>query len=157
MYTIQLLNSSSIKLNRIMEALKVKLSKDGRFTCDLVEGLVKSGKRGQNDLAIFVKRVRLTKAKSYCGNHPGECPVTNERKPISKYLEWNDWVAFHALVNTTLNKFHTNANVWSLPQDVKGKMWIRKGKFARKRFDWDETYSYGRLVRIWNAGTDDQF
>jgi hypothetical protein len=75
------------------------------------------------------------------------------------YLEWNDWVEFHSIVNGVLDEYHISANVWSNPQDVRGKMWIRKADLgARVRYDWEENLDRsGRVERIWNQGTPDQF
>ena len=112
--------------------------------------------------SIRVKPVRLKVAKPYCGNHPGECQVSPftgpTKKPNAKWLEWNDWVQFHKLINAVLNRLRVDADVWSNPADVRGKMWIRKGRFPRVRWDWTETHtSYGRPIRTWNQGTEDQF
>lgn len=102
-----------------------------------------------------LQKVRLIEAKPYCGQHPGECVVGGPKKK-TKYLEWDDWVAFHSIVNDALKGI--TADVWSLPLDTRGKMWIRKGLRRRVKFDYDETVNgYGRPVRIWNEGTDDQF
>ncbi len=75
------------------------------------------------------------------------------------YLEWEDWVKFHAFVNRVLNRFHCNANVFTTPHDVKGKMWVRKGLKARKRYDWTDEFNsrFNRTIRVWNQGTEDQF
>jgi hypothetical protein len=108
---------------------------------------------------IFVKPVRLVKARPYCGAHFGPCPVSNKPKPRATYLEFSDWIKFHKLVNTVLNKYRVNADVWTTPMEGGvSKMWIRKGSKARVRYDWTEMYNtYGRVARIWNQGTDDQF
>lgn len=79
-------------------------------------------------------------------------------KPRATYLEWNDWVKFHSVVNRVLNRFRADADVWSTPQDIRGKMMIRKGTKARLHYDWEEkTDNYGRIIRVWNAGTPSQF
>jgi hypothetical protein len=159
-YTIQILQegfSGIAKREQITTALLARVEKDGRFRIGATHmGVVKGFP------TLFLERVRLTNKKSYCGNHPGPCEVNpfrpQEKKKITSYLEWNDWVAFHNLVNGVLNQRHTNANVWTLPQDVSGKFWIRKGRQARVRYDYDEEMSsYGRVVRVWNVGTIDQF
>lgn len=143
--------------NRVLLYLQERLAKDGKFRCNL-QASTNRGLGGYICHTILVAQVRLVKAKEYCGNHPGECPVSSKKKPVSTRLEWDDWVAFNSIVNKVLNRFKANANVWSLPHDVKGKMWIRKGTQARKRYDWDEkTDAYGRVVRYWNSGTPDQF
>jgi hypothetical protein len=133
------------------------MAKEGKFRATLTRGMDM-----HSHYTIRIKPVRLVKAKLYCGNHPGPCEINPFIGPVAKknatWLEWNDWVKFHGLVNRVLNRFRANADVWSTPTDVRGKMWIRKGTKARKRFDWTEDESqYGRVVRIWNQGTPDQF
>lgn len=152
-YTIQVLKGGAVKRDKVLAALTARLeSSPFRATLTL-----------EGEASIKVKPVRLRVKKPYCGNHPGECqlnPFTGKspKKPNATYLEWEDWVAFHKVVNSVLNRLHTQADVWSTPADVRGKMWIRKGKAARVKWDWDEDYdNYGRVVRTWNQGTPDQF
>ena len=164
-YTIQFLNGGYPKAHKVIAYLRDRIARDGRFSACLDLGEEKTTKEDRARIGkvhylpcIFVSRVRLVKKKAYCGNHPGECPVSDKPKPISSRLEWEDWVAFHALVNRVLNRFRADANVWSLPYDVRGRMWIRKGTKARVKYDWTETTdAYARVIRIWNQGTDDQF
>lgn len=152
MYTIKFSPKSQPKLYKVLTYLQERLAKEGVF---------RAGLRVSGD-SILVKPVRLVKAKPYCGNHPGECQVPlfggPHKNPRATYLEWDDWVRFHGVVNRVLNRFRIEADVWSTPHDVKGKMWIRKGLKARKRYEWEETVDrYSRTVRIWNQGTEDQF
>ena len=167
-YTIQFLKGGIAKRDRVLAYLQERVAKDGRFRCNFVTGEVKTTREDRTNItglykayslpSILVENVRLTEKKPYCGNHPGECPISNKPKPRSTLLEWEDWVSFHGIVNRVLNRFRSNANVWSLPYDVKGRMWIRKGQQARLRYDWTESSdSYGRTVRYWNQGTPDQF
>lgn len=155
MYTIQILSGGEEKRNRVMQYLNERLAKDGRFTAKLTPAYDKGLP------SIHVKPVRLTKSKPYCGQHPDVCvahPIFGERKkPNSRLLEWNDWVKFHNLVNKALNRLKVNADVWSNPADVRGKMLIRKG--LRPRIRWDYTTDNSGMVPIhaWNQGTDDQF
>lgn len=140
-----------------MTALKDRLVKDGKFRAILTPTY-----DSKNRACIKIKPVRLVNKKPYCGNHPGECvvnPFTGPtKKPNATYLEWNDWVAFHKVVNTVLNKYKVNADVWSTPYDVRGKMHIRKGRVARKRYDYSEKINqYGMPVREWNQGDESQF
>jgi hypothetical protein len=160
-YTIQLLQGDFAKRDGVLAHLQARLLKDGRFRATLTPTAIYK-KGGKVSPAIVVKPVRLVKAKLYCGNHPGPCEVNPFFKAPPKkrmtILEWDDWVAFHKVVNTILNKYRCHADVWSTPQDVKGKMWIRKDTKARLRWDYREIYSnYGRTVRVWNQGTPDQF
>jgi hypothetical protein len=166
-YTIQFLKGGIEKRDRVLADLNARLAKDGRFRCTFTLGEVKTTRQDRTNIAglyrayslpsILVGNVRLTEKKPYCGNHPGECPVGSP-KPNSTRLEWDDWVTFHGLVNRSLNKFKADANVWSLPYDVKGRMWIRRGRQARLRYDWTETTDgFSRNIRIWNQGTPDQF
>lgn len=183
-YTIQILFGGAEKRDKVLAALQERIAKDGRFRCKLEaswERLSREDKRiaGYHDAlgtlrllaetgmskapdwvdGIRISKVRLTQKKPYCGNHPGPCPADGKPKPNSTLLEWEDWVAFHALVNRTLNRFRTRANVFTLPYDVKGRMWIRKNDKARVRWDYEEQARPGFMVplRIWNQGTPDQF
>jgi len=165
MYTIKFLGGQRYtKQFKVWEYLQARMEKEGRFKATLTRSNMWSG--GIQYPTIEIKPVRLVKAKPYCGNHPGSCPVSDKPKPKSRHLEWDDWVKFHNLVNRVLNRFHADADVWSNPQDVRGKMWIRKGKKARVKWDWTETYlpnPFGfpqelvRPIRVWNTGTPDQF
>lgn len=164
-YTIQFLKGGNEKRDRVLADLTTRLANDGRFLCHFQLGEAKTTRDDRKLVGkvyslpcILVENVKLTEKKPYCGNHPGECPVSDKPKPKSTRLEWDDWVAFHALVNRSLNKYKADANVWSLPRDVKGRMWIRMGRMARLRYDWTESYDgYGRAIRYWNQGTPDQF
>lgn len=157
MYTIQFLDRNDFeKRNKVIDYIRARLIKEGVFNATLTPS--HNGKY----YTILVKPVRLVKAKPYCGNHPGECQINPflgpQKKKSMTLLEWDDWVKFHNLVNRCLNRFKANANVWSNPPDVRGKMWIRKGLKARVRYDWDEKPSaYGNPIRVWNTGSDDQF
>jgi hypothetical protein len=155
MYTIKFLVGDFDKRDNILSILSERLIKDGRFRATLTPGAICVGSKMSP--TIFVKPVRLVKKKRYCGNHPNFCENPNRPKPLSTFLEWSDWVAFHRVVNTILNKYRINADVWSNPPEVKGKMMIRKGTKARKRYDWTEDYSSGRRVQTWNAGDETQF
>ena len=156
-YTITFLKGSENKQGLVFNYLQERMAKEGVFRATLTPFTDTKGR-----LCIRIKPVRLIKAKPYCGNHPGECvvnPFTGPtKKPKATWLEWDDWVKFHGLVNRVLNRFRANADVWSTPQDVRGKMWIRKGRMARLRYEWTETFnSMGLPIRHWNQGTPDQF
>jgi hypothetical protein len=144
------------------------LAADGRFTAENVtfsetyQGL--PARSPIPRIKIEVRKIRLTAKKPYCGNHPGPCEVPlfgGPRKKLNgRWLEWDDWVAFHGLLNDYLYTRGLKADVWSRPQDAKGKFWIRKDNRARTRFDYDEKMSsgfYPRTIRVWNLGTPDQF
>jgi hypothetical protein len=165
MYTIQVLSSHDI--DRVRRHLEDKVAKDGRFRIGTLSQGVSALTRKERREAVvemwevptlYLQRIRLKEAKPYCGNHPGPCVLTGQKKPTSTLMEWDDWVAFHTLVNKVLDQLHVKANVWTLPYDVKGKMWIRKGTHARVRWDYTEEYD-GRIqpLRHWNVGTPDQF
>lgn len=156
MYTIQILRGGLTKQVAVLAALEARIAKS-RFRATINLGVDSKAR-----CCLYIKPVRLRTKKPYCGNHPGECQVNPftgpTKKPNATYLEWDDWVAFHKLVNATLNRLHTHADVWSTPADVRGKMWIRKGTLPRVRWDWTEDMDrYGRAVRTWNQGTPDQF
>lgn len=145
MYTIRILSGISKILVR--DELQKAIEQGGKFSALLVVSTV--------DEEIRVQQVRLLEAKPYCGQHPGPCLLGGPKRK-SRFLEWDDWVEFHSVVNGVLDSLKVRADVWSNPQDVRGKMWIRKGSRARVRFDYEESpTAFG--VRIWNQGTDDQF
>jgi hypothetical protein len=159
MYTIKLLRGGLDKRDQVIKALTERLEKS-RFTATLTPSTTRD--RAGEYPAILVKPVRLRQAKPYCGQHAGECqinPFTGpRRKPNAKYLEFEDWVAFHGVVNAVLNRLRVHADVWSDPLETRGRMWIRKDTKARVRYDYDTDYDmYGRAVHTWNLGTDDQF
>lgn len=154
-YTIRLLDDPSVFcFQQINSELSRAIKDDGRFTIGSQTICIEAGYQ-----TIKFNRIRLTTKKSYCGNHPGPCDAINQgRKMNAAYLEWDDWVAFHGLINFALDGLCVSADVWTLPQDVSGKFWIRKGMHARVKFDWDAEYnSTGRSIRVWNKGTPDQF
>lgn len=148
-YSIKILDGKNA--DTIQTKLLSVVSKDARF-------VVKSCVSGQ---IILLNRVRLSFPKEYCGNHPGECVVTffPQKKMKARYLEWDDWVIFHGLVNDVLDKLNVSADVWSKPQDAKGKFWMRKGSARRLKYDYSEQFDgrFGRPIRVWNCGTSDQF
>jgi len=155
LYTIQIHKGGHAKQARIFNYLNERIEKDGRFSAKL---RCETDRKGFP--VIYIKTVRLTKAKPYCGQHPGECVVPfggSQKKPMSKLLEWDDWVKFHTLVNKALNRLKTDADVWTNPRDIRGKMWIRKGLCARVKWSWEARWDYGHRIEVWNPGTDDQF
>lgn len=165
MYTIMILQGGTPKRDRVLSLLSDKIAKDGRFRAILTPADSKTS-RAERQIAgqvrvlpsIMVDKVRLTEKKPYCGNHPGPCLLGGAPKPVSSRMEWEDWVEFHTLVNQVLNRLKCRANVWSLPYDVKGRMWIRKDRSPRLRYEYTETPDkWGRPLRHWNTGTDDQF
>lgn len=156
MYTIQVLRWGVGKRDQVKAALLAAVAKDGRFRIlGTSEGEV------QALPTLYLHRVRLADKKPYCGNHPGPCEINpfrpQEKKKNTVYLEWDDWVAFHGLVNKVLNKLRCHADVWTLPQDARGRFWIRKDLSPRVKFDYTEEYVGGRPLRIWNTGDSSQF
>ena len=128
---------------------------------------------------VSVGRIWLTKAKPYCGNHPGECPV-GTHKPMSRMPEWDDMVRFNNGLNAFLDGWLApgeTANVWSKPHDwaIPGTgnlFYIRKNNVARVRYEWNESctpgskcweqhrkrgYAEGRGGRHWDFGSPSQF
>lgn len=177
MYSIVLLKGGDTKRDKVLEALRTAILKDGRFKVHSFVAQPYHTTRAERAMlgekayvlpGIFLRgpsgfggAVRLTKTKPFCGNHPGPCEINPFRGPQKKKnsstLEWDDWVAFHTLVNRVLNRAKASANVWTKPQDAKGKFWIRKGMMPRVRYDYTEEYGRYAPLRIWNVGTPDQF
>lgn len=149
MFTVKVKNKSR---EQVIRKLTAVLKKDGRFTATLESSAKKVDE-------IHVRRVRLTEAKPYCGQHPGECAVGPRRR--GKWLEWNDWVEFNGLVNDALDQLKADADVWSTPAETldKGKkMWVRRGTRRRVEYDWEQRPGlFGNGVRVWNHGTENQF
>lgn len=118
-----------------------------------------------SDGVINLGKVRLKEAKPYCGQHPGECFLGATRR--GRWLEWDDWVEFHALVNDVLDELKIPADVTTRPMEtvdcvrgLKGLFWIRKGERRRLRYEWREDWTNAGLrgpTRWWNPGTEDQF
>lgn len=155
-YLVQLLSEHDVAL--VAKKLQESIERDGRFRLTAAPEV--SGK------TINMQKVRLTARKPYCGQHPGECVAIFPRpKRNSMCLEYDDWIAFHAVVNSTLDELGVSANVTTRPMEtvrrfkgMGGKYWIRRGTKPRVRFDYDEEYNgMGLPVRWWNPGTPDQF
>jgi len=114
---------------------------------------------------VDLRKIRLMKAKPYCGNHPGECVAVGRRtkagaKPASNCLEWEDWVRFHEVVNNVLDRYHVSADVTTAGADVdQGRLlFCRRGLKRRLRYDWTETSrSTFNAARPVNHGSLDQF
>jgi hypothetical protein len=152
MYTIIINEGGYKKRDQVLEYLEARLIKEGKFRATLERGIDMKSR-----YTILIRPVRLVKAKPYCGQHAFECPVGTKKKNAT-YLEFNDWIKFHGLVNRVLNKFRTNADVFSTPLETRGKFWIRKGHKARVKWDVEQSFDqYGRRVQHWNNGTIDQF
>lgn len=159
-YLVKILNEKSALY--VLEYLRRDIERDGRFRL--------STRPEIRDQTIDIGRVRLTEKKPYCGQHPGECfvnPFRGERpQRRSSCLEYEDWIAFHAVVNAALTRLGVSADVTTRPMEtvrrmkgMGGKYWIRRGFRARVRYDWEEEYTNGHFqpIRWWNPGTDDQF
>jgi hypothetical protein len=170
-YTIKL-NGITPENDRLAGQLRSELAEvlkqDGRFKATLsnVDIDYRKGSRDgsrQPGYYFTLSSVRLVTKKAYCGNHPGECQLTpftaGKKKPVAAFLEWNDWVELHGLVNDLLDKHNADADVWTRPQDAKGHFWMRKGLKRRYRYEYDvaRINGFGVEIREWNTGTPDQF
>ena len=146
------------KRDKVLLALQDRIAKDGKFKATLTP-VSNGGWKGKFAPAIRVKPVRLLNKKPYCGQHPVCDPAfAPKKKPNSTCLMWADWIKFNRLVNTVLNRYRVNADVWSNPLETKGKFHIRKGNKARVRYDYETVYNtYGRPIQIWDNGSDSQF
>jgi len=165
-YTIKIHTDNETLVNKVQFSIEKALNKDNRFLATIEPaGFIYKGPRvgsRKTGYGLTLRRVRLRVKKNYCGNHPGVCVVNPylgpQKKPIASYLEWDDWVAFHSVINDCLDKMKIDADIWSTPHDVKGKMWIRKGTQRRVKYEWEEKQTnHWQPLRIWNQGTPDQF
>lgn len=151
--------------SKVALAIEAAVKQDGRFTCSTsVEQYTRYRKSHQR---VRIDMVRLTESKPYCGQHPGECFISPifgaPKKPKCKFLEWEDWVAFHALVNDVLDAHHVDADATTSPRepmDKGSRFYVRRGTQRRQQYDWKESWPMGRMaapLRVWNHGTPDQF
>lgn len=169
MYTIQLLEGETFTQQSLRHELQRTIKEQGKFQVGdsrWDSSFLTSKEREEVGVeawqvpTFYMSRIRLTTPKPYCGNHPGPCqvnPFIQRKKPRATWLEWDDWVVFHTMVNNVCDSLQVYANVWTLPQDARGKFWIRKGYRPRQRYDYEEAYVRGDLTRVWNTGTIDQF
>ena len=154
MYTIQILSGGEDKRDRVLVYLYKRIIKEGRFTAKLSKAM--DGKLP----SIHVSPVRLVKSKLYNGQQPdGQASLYYRRvQRKTRYLGWDDWVRFHGLVNRVLNRFRTDADVWTEPPYMQGKLFIRRGKRMRYRYDYTEEFSrFGMPSVKWNPGDESQF
>lgn len=147
-YTVRIAKGEPARFVKVLEALA-----DGAFTFKAEV----AGKGGQD---VILRPVRLVKAKPYCGQHPGECVLGGPKKN-GKWLEWDDWVAFHGLVNDALDVLKFEADAWTNPPErleSGSKMFVRRNNKRRTQWDWEETedkrFSF-RTIRVWNPGLDE--
>jgi len=160
-YTVKLNGGTYEQAEKVRLALIAKLEKSKTFkaNCEPVQFFYKGSREGSRaeGYGFTIKKVRLRKAKPYCGNHPGECFVTPgvapRKKPVMSLPEWDDWVKFNNFVNALLNRLRKNADVWSMPPDARGIMWMRKGLKARKVYNWTTDAQNPRL-KHWDRGND---
>lgn len=158
-YTIRPLGTiTETALRKLRQAFEAAVTRGARFTCKFACVL---GFHAE----IHVTNVRLVESKFYCGQHAGPCdlPQGFPRKPKKmKLLEWEDWQAFHAVVNSVLDKGKVSADCWSFPPDTaldKGKkLWIRRGDKRRTQYDYAVAYRPGGMPFYKaNHGSPDQF
>lgn len=172
MYTVQFAeHETAVAFKTRLEA---KLPEDGRFTVRTVEvetetlGPIASKKRAPK-VFVYLHTIRRAKRGDYCGQHPGPCAAVVPRKITRGFwLEWDDWITFHSLVNDILDEMAPAACAWSVPNEgipmypgQGKKFWIRKDGKRRQRYDWDEDPTYhsffGAVRRRWDMGSASQF
>lgn len=158
MYTIKL-HGDSVQALALVRALRERLVQS-QFSADIRSPHLHETRRPKAGWIVELHPIRLRELKLYCGQHPGECELGARRR--SRCLEWDDWVEFNGLVNDVLDAEKALACVWSVPPELLSqgkKFWIRRGEEGRRvRYDWVESPGpHGRVRRVWNAGTSDQF
>lgn len=84
---------------------------------------------GHNYSAVTVSKVRLKTKKQWCGSHPAECEIGQD-KP-STMLEGADWVEFNDTLNDVLDRLNVSARVESVA------CVIRKGAERRVHYEQD--------------------
>jgi hypothetical protein len=174
MYTIQCLDAPGTFVERaLQQTLNDTMTQDGRFrvisqrwghSTMTRKERKEAGTEAWEYNTLYLQKIRLTSAKPYCGNHPGPCligPGGPRHKPNTVFLEWDDWVQFHNLINGVCDQLQLRANIWTRPRDAHGKFWIRKDLTARVKWDYTEEGRgkppYVSIIRVWNTGTPDQF
>jgi hypothetical protein len=156
------------------QLLDIRVKESTRFSVEEIElpAIEVLGVRAQERgdatrLLVRLRKIRLTKGKPYCGQHPGECVIGilgARPKPVLRCLEWGDWIAFNDLVNDVLDAMKVHAEVWSHPGEppMRGhggkRFWIRKAGRRRVLWEWEEeSRGLGQPIRRWNMGSDSQF
>jgi len=140
--------------DRAVGAVERMIGKGG-FTATIDRRVVTYKRRGHTVLEL--RNVRTAKPKPYCGQHPGPCEATGIPKKTTRYLEWQDWIAFNRATNKALDGLPWASEAWSSPHDVDGLFWIRRGNVGRVHFHWYGEDRGSRERRVWNQGTPDQF
>src|SRR3990167_9553424 len=162
MYTISVTNNEQAAI--VLDLVRRRIQDDGRFAAQLDDPVEVGRRKNFKRTVIRVRRVRLTEAKLYCGQHPGECfspPGVKLTQKRHRYLEWEDWIEFNGVVNDAIDESGIHAEVWSNPperMDTGKTFWIRRGGLRRVEYEWFEEHrGIGVPLRIWNHGTADQF
>lgn len=116
--------------------IKLKNSEDIYATYDALHDAIHSSRfvaalaRPNGLKTIKITKVRLDKAKAYCGNHAKACEGDPNRKHRrASFLEGADWVEFNDLVNDVLDEQDVEANV-----DTTVCI-LRKGRKRRVRYE----------------------
>lgn len=152
---------------KVSKALRERIEKDGRFRARVVNAgyMTPGSHKGsrKSGVGFTLRNIRLTEAKPYCGQHAPPCVVNPyigpQKKPRATYLEWEDWIEFNNLVNKVLDELHCDADVWSNPMEVQGRMWIRKGLRARIKYDYENVWrdDHWAPLQTWDLGSESQF
>lgn len=123
----------------------------------------------RNHLYFELSEIRLKEAKPYCGNHAGPCIVRVFERPRrnGRWLEGEDWMRVHALVNEVLDSLNVSCRVYTAGADVYPVQGIPKKHLvvrtetlgARKRYDYRDIAKPGEMFPhyAYNPGTQDQF
>lgn len=86
---------------------------------------------------LSIHRVRLKVAKSFCGNHPGACPVGGAPKIKRNFLEGADWVEFNDRINWILDDYSLSADVSSAICIVRKETFRRIAYSGEPGAEWD--------------------
>lgn len=125
-----------------------------RFTADLEQACL------GNKLGLKISTVRLKNKKSYCGAHPGPCPVEGGRRHrTGRWLEGADWVGFNALLNDVLDDMNAEAIVFSFNTESRGgsRYYIRRGAERRCNYPAVSNFTGFRTFTHWVDGGDECF
>lgn len=123
-----------------------------RFTCQIDHEAVR--RRGGPVPCLRLRRIRLKRAKDYCGQHAGPCRVTPgfaRPHPKTRYLEGADWVAFDDMLNDILDRHKVVADVWSHGNEFVAKYVIRRGAERRTAYPSTWVFLRGGEFEIWDC------
>lgn len=123
-----------------------------RFCFQMQTGLSRYYARHNNRPAIILRRIRLVRAKPYCGQHAGPCLRRSPRRErCSSYLEGADWVAFNDMLNDAFNRTRLRVSIWSKGPEL-GLFFTRLGDRSRIQYSASHSLLIAPELLLWDTG-----